>query len=95
MGARIAGYPLVPEAPSLVADRRSLRVLAAKLADWRPHAVLAYGPRSMLLGAIAARRAGVPRIVLLVTRLAGELATDRPSWRWRRLALKAAPDRAK
>lgn len=87
LGAECSSYPLHTRDLRLVADGRTVLTLARKLAEWSPHAVLAYQPKPMLLGALAARRARVPRIVALVAGLGPELgARDGPGWRWRRLA---------
>ncbi len=90
LGAECRSYPLHSRELHLVADSRTVFALARKLAEWSPHAVLAYQPKPMLLGAFAARRARVPRIVLLVSSLGPELgARDGPGWRWRWLARTA------
>lgn len=86
LGAVCSSYPLHSQTLRL-ADGRTVFMLARKLAKWSPHAVLAYQPKTMLLGALAARRARVARIVMLVSSLGPELAATRgPGWRWRWLA---------
>lgn len=87
MGAECESFPFERDGLSLFADRRTIAVLAEKLANWRPHVVAGYQPKLMLLASLASRRAGVPRIVALVTDLGPELGgAERPSRRWRRLA---------
>ncbi len=90
LGVECASFPLESGRLQLLADRKSIARLAEKLADWRAHAALAFQPKPMLLGALAAQRAGVGRIVPLVANLGPELgALDGPDWRWRRLARAA------
>ena len=90
MGAECSSFPLQADGLSLLADRRTVAVLARKLADWGTDAAAGYQPKPMLLGAIAARRAGVPRFVPIVTNLGPELGgSEDPGRRWRRLARAA------
>ncbi len=90
MGAECGSYPLDAAGLHLLADRRTVSVLKGKLREWQPHVALAYQPKPMLLGALAARRARVPRFVALVAALGPELgAAEWPGWRWRRLARAA------
>jgi glycosyltransferase involved in cell wall biosynthesis len=89
LGAECVSYPLTAEDVRWLPDRRSIRQLAAKLADWRPHAALAYHTKPMLVGSLAARRARVPRIVPLVTDVGEALAADKPPRRWLRLVRAA------
>lgn len=87
LGVECGSYPLHREALGLVADGRTVFTLAKKLSLFSADVVLAYGPKPMLLGALAARRTRVPRRVLLVSSLGPELgARDGPHWRWRWLA---------
>ncbi|MCL4766628.1 MAG: glycosyltransferase family 4 protein [Hyphomicrobiaceae bacterium] len=90
MGAECSSYPLEAGGLSILADRRTVSVLEGKLAEWQPHVVIAYQPKPMLLGALAAKRARVPRVVPLVASLGPELgAAEGLHWRWRRLARAA------
>lgn len=90
---------LAPQAHGLrlFSDWKSIGALKAILADWQPHVVLGCGGRSMIHAAIAAKSAGVERIVLLVDalpehRFAGQLAADEmPAWRYGQ-ALRAADE---
>lgn len=86
LGAICARFQFRPDGLHPLADRKTVGALKAKLADWRPHAVLAYQNKAMLLAAIAARKARVPRIVLLASDLGEALGgSGQPGWRWRRL----------
>ena len=86
LGAICARFPFRADGLHPLADRKTVGALKAKFADWRPHAVLAYHAKPMLLASIAARKARVPRIVLLASELGEQLGgADAPGWRWRRL----------
>ena len=67
------------------------------LARWVPHVVVAYGSKTMVYGALAAKSAGAERIVLIVDalpeqRFTGALAADEmPAWRYGQ-ALRAADE---
>lgn len=69
LGATTLQVPLAAAGVQPLADRRSIEAIAARLAEWKPHAVLGYGLKPMLHAAIAAQRAAVPRIVPLVSTL--------------------------
>jgi glycosyltransferase involved in cell wall biosynthesis len=51
----------------LFAEHRRMAALAGDLSAWRPHAILASGPQEALIAAKAARKAGVSRIVVMVS----------------------------
>lgn len=87
-GYAAATFPMRSANPHLLGDGKTIASLAATLADWRAHVVLGYGLKSMLLGAAAAKKAGVGRRVGLVTSLPDAIVGDSgavPSWSWRRL----------
>ena len=87
-GLAAATFPMRGTEPSLLADRKSIAAIAALLADWRAHVVLSSGAKSMLLGTMASKRAGISRTVGLVTALPQALMSDdqaEPTWGWRRL----------
>ncbi len=87
LGAICASFPMRTDGPHPLADRKSIGILKAKFKDWRPHVVLACQSKAMLLGGIAARKARVPRVVLLASELGEGLGgVAKPGWRWRRLA---------
>lgn len=72
----------------LFSDWKAIGALKAVLADWEPHVVLGCGGRPMIYAALAAKSAGVERIVLQIDtlpehRFAGQLASDEmPAWRY-------------
>jgi glycosyltransferase involved in cell wall biosynthesis len=86
-----------PHALRLFGDWKAISALKAVLAGWEPHVVLGCGARAMVYAALAAKSAGVERIVLLFGalpehRFAGELAPDEiPAWRYAQ-ALRAADE---
>lgn len=90
LGAESGEYPLRAGGVHMLADRQTVTALAARLADWRAQVVMGYQPKPMLLAALAGQRAGVERIVALVSSL-GEAFPDgaggagTPGWGWRRL----------
>ncbi len=87
-GLAAASFPMRGAEPALLADRKSIAAIAALLADWRAHVVLSTGAKTMLLGTMAAKRAGASRTVGLVTALPQALMVDdqaEPTWVWRRL----------
>lgn len=53
----------------LLVEWRTISSLITHFKDWQPNIVLGFGPRTLMLTAIAARRAGVRRIVSLVNSL--------------------------
>lgn len=90
LGVECSSYPLESADLRFFADRKTVSALAEKLAGWRPHVAVGYQPKPMLLGALAARKARVPRIVTIVSNLGLELAgPEEPAWRWQWLARAA------
>lgn len=69
-GLETATFPLEPEGAGAFADRPARRALGEALASFRPHVVLASGPRTAGLGVAAAREAATAHVVLLVNGLA-------------------------
>ncbi|HRN84200.1 MAG TPA: glycosyltransferase family 4 protein [Hyphomicrobium sp.] len=53
----------------LLVEWKTLSSLIAHFNDWQPNIVMGFGPRMLMLAAIAARRAGVRRVVSLVNSL--------------------------
>ncbi len=87
-GMAAATFPLRGDAPSLLGDGKTVTSIATTLADWRAHVLLAAGPKTMLLGALAANNAGVTRRVGLVTALPAAMMSDDKAtagWGWQRL----------
>lgn len=87
LGAEPGEYPLRTGGVHMLADRQTVTALAARLSDWRAQVVMGYQAKPMLLAALAGQRAGVERIVALVSSL-GEAFADgagMPGWGWRRL----------
>ena len=87
-GMAAATYPMPAGEPQVLADRTTVKSLSLTLAEWRTHVVLSHGPKPMLLGAMAAQKAGVARRVALVTALPDAMQVDaaaRPTWGWSRL----------
>lgn len=87
-GFAAATFPMPSGDPQLFADGRTITAIAAALSEWRAHVVLASGAKAMLLGAEAAKKAGVSRRVGLVTTMPATLAAGGdtpPPWAWRRL----------
>jgi glycosyltransferase involved in cell wall biosynthesis len=87
-GFAAATFAMARAEPQLLADGKTIAAIATTLADWRAHVVLGCGAKPMLLGALAAKKAGVTRRVGLLTALPGPMVADaaaQPSWGWRRL----------
>lgn len=63
-----------PPQPALriLTDWRTITSLAAQFSDWQPNIVLSFGLATLKLAAIAARRAGVRRVVSMINSLPGE-----------------------
>jgi glycosyltransferase involved in cell wall biosynthesis len=88
---------IAPEAPGLklFADWKSIGGLKQALADWAPDVAVASGAQTMVHGALAAKAAGVQRVILIIDglpehRFSGPLAADEmPAWRYGQ-ALRAA-----
>ncbi len=79
-------FPMSSTEPHLFADGKTIAAISAALAEWRAHVVLATGAKTMLIGAIAAKKAGVSRRVGLVTTLPTALSANAAiPWGWRRL----------
>jgi glycosyltransferase involved in cell wall biosynthesis len=97
IGAERAAFSAEPHALKLFSDWKAIGALKAILAGWAPHVVLGCGARPMVYAALAAKAAGVERVVLVVGalpehRFAGELAPDEmPAWRYSQ-ALRAADE---
>ena len=53
----------------LLVEWKTITNLITHFKDWQPNIVMGFGPRTLMLSAIAARRAGVRRIVSLVNSL--------------------------
>lgn len=66
-----AQHRIVEPPPSLriLADWQMIKTLVAQFNDWQPNVVLAVGLRTLTLSAIAARRAGVRRVISVVNGL--------------------------
>jgi glycosyltransferase involved in cell wall biosynthesis len=97
IGVERAAFAAESHALKLFSDWKAIGALKTILSDWGPHVVLGCGARSMIYAALAAKAAGVERVVLLVGalpqhRFAGELAPDEmPAWRYAQ-ALRAADE---
>jgi glycosyltransferase involved in cell wall biosynthesis len=97
MGAERAVLAAEPNGLKLFADWKAIGALKAILGEWAPHVVMGCGSKAMIHAALAAKGAGVDRIVLLVSalpehRFAGALAPDEmPAWRYRQ-ALRTADE---
>jgi glycosyltransferase involved in cell wall biosynthesis len=87
LGVEIATYPLRPGRPSMFGEGAAIKALTAALTEFRPHVLLGYGPKAMLLANRAGAKANIGRRVALITSL-GPAFTDEtaaPHWTWRRL----------
>lgn len=97
LGAERAAMPERAHGPRLFADWKAISAIKSILAEWEPHAVMGCGGKSMVYAALAARAAGVERVVLLIDelpehRFTGQLADDEmPAWRYGQ-ALRAADE---
>lgn len=69
LGAETGDYPLARRGLNPIEDIASLRALRAALVRFRPDVVMGYTPKPAIYGALAARMAGVPRIVPMITGL--------------------------
>jgi glycosyltransferase involved in cell wall biosynthesis len=58
-----------PPSLRILADWQMIKALVAQFSDWEPNIVLAVGVRTLTLSAVAARRAGVRRVVSVVNGL--------------------------
>jgi glycosyltransferase involved in cell wall biosynthesis len=89
LGVEIATYPLRPGRPRMFGEGAAMTSLTGQLAAFRPHVVLGYGPKSMLLAMRAGAKANVSRRVALVSSLGPAFESDTPPhWTWRRLYTK-------
>ncbi len=87
LGAQCAAFPMRMDGVRPLLDRKTIKALRAKFADWQPHVVVGSQLKPMLLANIAAERAGVPHIVALASDLGPDLGGEgRPGWPWRRLS---------
>ena len=97
LGAEHAVYMPDGNGLKLFADWKAIGSLKQVLADWSPSIVVAYGSKTMVYGALAAKSAGTERIVLVVDalpeqRFTGALDADEmPAWRYGQ-ALRAADE---
>jgi glycosyltransferase involved in cell wall biosynthesis len=88
IGIEHAAFAAEPGGMRLFSDWKAVGAVKAILADWGPHVVLGCGAKPMVYAALAARAAGVERVVLLVDslpqgRFAGAIADDEvPAWRY-------------
>jgi glycosyltransferase involved in cell wall biosynthesis len=94
-GIETAPVGIDPAMSNPISDRAALKALAASLKELDPHALLALGDRSPMIGARAAGRARVRRTALVVETLSDLhlKRRERPTWLTRysiRTALAAA-----
>jgi glycosyltransferase involved in cell wall biosynthesis len=88
VGAEHAVFTPAANGPKLFAEWKVVGALKQALTAWVPHIVVAYGSRTMVYGALAAKGAGVERIVLIVDALPEQrfggtlLADEMPAWRY-------------
>lgn len=68
-GADASAYPLERTGLNPADDRKSLKALGALFRDWRPDVVMGYTPKPAIYASMAAREAGVARIVPMLTGL--------------------------
>lgn len=69
LGAETAQYPLGRTGLNPFADLASQSALTALFRRWRPDIVMGYTPKPAIYGSLAAARAGVSRIVPMITGL--------------------------
>jgi glycosyltransferase involved in cell wall biosynthesis len=58
-----------PPSLRMISDWQTITALIAQFKDWEPNIVLSFGLRTLVLAAMAARRAGVLRVVTMVNGL--------------------------
>lgn len=68
-GVETRDIPLARTGLNPLSDLASVRALAKLFGAWRPDIVMGYTPKPAIYASLAARRAGVPRIVPMVTGL--------------------------
>jgi glycosyltransferase involved in cell wall biosynthesis len=86
LGVEIATYPLRPGRPSLFGESAAVKALVVQFAEFRPHLVLGYGAKSMLVAARAGAKANIGRRVSLISSLGPAFESDSaPHWTWKRL----------
>lgn len=61
-----------PTTLRMISDWQTIQSLIAQFKDWEPNIVLSFGLRMLVLAAMAARRAGVGRVVTMVNGLPGD-----------------------
>ena len=71
LGAEQRVWSFKPSRLRMLADRHELAGLREIFRDFEPHAVMAYGPHTLEVGALAAKAADVARIVALINGLPG------------------------
>ncbi len=97
LGAERAAFAADANGLRLFSDWKAIGALKPILSGFAPHVVLGCGARPMIYAALAAKAAGVERVVLIVgalphQRFAGSLAPDEmPAWRYGQ-ALRAADE---
>ena len=88
IGAEHAAFAAEGGGLRLFSDWKAIGAVKSMLAEWAPQVVLGCGSKPMIYAALAARSAGVERVVLLINalpqhRFAGALAGDEmPAWRY-------------
>jgi glycosyltransferase involved in cell wall biosynthesis len=97
LGAERATFAAEANGLRLFSDWKAIGALKPILSGFAPHVVLGCGARPMIYAALAAKSAGVERVVLVVSalphhRFAGTVAPDEmPAWRYGQ-ALRAADE---
>jgi hypothetical protein len=92
LGVEIATYPLRPGRPSMFGEGAAIKALTAALTEFRPHVLLGYGPKAMLLANRAGAKANIGRRVALITSL-GPAFTDETAAPHLAAPLRARPGR--
>jgi glycosyltransferase involved in cell wall biosynthesis len=88
LGADRAVLDPEPGGLRLLSDRKAVAALKATFVNWSPDVVLGCGSKPMVYAALAAKAAGIKRIVVLANalplhRFSGVLAADEmPAWRY-------------
>lgn len=86
LGAATETFPMRPGLPASLGERKARNALVRLLRTHAAHAVLAAGPKTMAIGALAARKAGTARILVAADALT-EIVRPRERslslpWRW-------------